>query len=58
MPNSDNQAKTLPKRALGRTAIEDTPIVTHTRISLSEVARSSIEERLRRALQPFGTRIS
>ena len=58
MPNSDNQAKTLPKRAHGRTLIADTPILTHTRISLSEVTRTSIEERLRRALAPFGTRIS
>ncbi|MEO8183371.1 MAG: hypothetical protein ABI895_31440 [Deltaproteobacteria bacterium] len=58
MPNSDKQAKTLPKRALGRTKIEDTPIVTHTRINLSEVARTSIEDRLRQALTPFGTRIS
>jgi hypothetical protein len=58
MPNADNQAKTLPKRARGRTLIADTPIVTHTRIGLSEVTRTSIEERLRRALAPFGTRIS
>jgi hypothetical protein len=58
MPNSDNQAKTVPKRARGRTLIADTPIVTHTRIGLPEVTRTSIEERLRRALAPFGTRIS
>jgi hypothetical protein len=58
MPTSDNQAKTLPKRARGRTAIADTPIVAHTRISLPEVTRTSLEERLRHVLEPFGTRIS
>jgi hypothetical protein len=57
MTHQDTRATTLPKRARGRTAIEETPIVTRSRVSLSAVERRSIEERLRRALAPFGTRI-
>lgn len=57
MQNLDTEARKLPKQARGRTAIQDTPITTRSRIRLDEVARRSIEERLRRALAPFGTRI-
>lgn len=46
-----------PKRARGRTAIQDTPVATRSRIPLPEVARRSVEQRLRRAIAPFGTRI-
>ena len=47
-----------PKRSRGRTRIDDTPLLTHARVALPEVTRESIEERLRRTLAPFGTRIS
>ena len=58
MQQSDNQAKFLSKRELGRTAIKATPVITHARIALAEVTRTSIEDRLRRAIAPFGPRIS
>ena len=47
-----------PKRALGRTPIAATEVITHARVALDEVARTSIEDRLRLTLMPFGTRIS
>jgi hypothetical protein len=47
----------MPKRARGRTAIENTPITTRSRVPLAAEARRSIEQRLRRALLPFGPRI-
>lgn len=47
----------LPKRARGRTAINDTPVTTRSRVQLAAPARRSIEQRLRRALAPFGPRI-
>jgi ribosome-associated translation inhibitor RaiA len=47
-----------PKRALGRTPIAGTEVITHARVALDEVARTSIEDRLRLTLMPFGTRIS
>jgi hypothetical protein len=53
--NDDTQ---LPKRALGRTSIAGTEVLTHARVALDEVARTSIEDRLRSTLMPFGTRIS
>jgi hypothetical protein len=53
--NDDTQP---PKRALGRTPINATEVITHSRIGLDEVARTSIEDRLRLTLMPFGTRIS
>jgi hypothetical protein len=46
------------KRSLGRTPIAGTEVTTHARVALDEVARTSIEDRLRRTLMPFGTRIS
>jgi hypothetical protein len=48
---------TIPKHARGRTAIESTPITTRSRVPLSADARRRIEQRLRRALAPFGPRI-
>jgi hypothetical protein len=57
MANQDIPSLTLPKRARGRTAIAQTPIVTRSRVSLPVVARRSIEERLRDTLAPFGPRI-
>lgn len=57
MANQDIPALTLPKRARGRTAIDATPIVTRSRVSLPAVTRRSIEERLRGTLAPFGPRI-
>jgi hypothetical protein len=57
MTNQDIPSLTLPKRARGRTAIAQTPIVTRSRVSLPAVARRSIEERLRGTLAPFGPRI-
>lgn len=53
-----NDATTQPKRALGRTSIDATEVITHARVALDEVARTSIEDRLRLTLMPFGTRIS
>ena len=58
MANLDTEAKMSPKRSRGRTPIADTPLLTHARVALPEVTRESIEERLRRTLAPFGTRIS
>ena len=46
-----------PKRSRGRTAIEDTPVTTRSRVPLAVEDRRRIEARLRRALAPFGTRI-
>lgn len=57
MANQEIPALTLPKRARGRTAIEQTPIVTRSRVSLPVITRRSIEERLRGTLAPFGPRI-
>jgi len=56
--DADTQAKVPAKRARGRTRIDHTPLVTHSRVALPEVTRESIEERLRHTLAPFGTRIS
>jgi len=53
-----NDGSQPPKRALGRTPIDSTEVITHARVALDEVARTSIEERLRSTLTPFGTRIS
>jgi hypothetical protein len=53
-----NDDTALPKRALGRTPIDATEVLTHSRVALDEVARTSIEDRLRLTLMPFGTRIS
>jgi len=47
----------IPKQARGRTAIEATPITTRSRVPIAAATRRRIEERLRRALAPFGTRI-
>lgn len=46
-----------PKRTRGRTAIEETPVTTRSRVPLPVEDRRRIEARLRRALAPFGTRI-
>lgn len=51
----DDQA--TPKRARGRTAIDETPITTRSRVPLEAAERRTIEQRLRKALAPFGTRI-
>jgi ribosome-associated translation inhibitor RaiA len=53
-----NDSTQPPKRALGRTPIHATEVITHARVALDEVARTSIEDRLRLTLMPFGTRIS
>lgn len=45
------------KRTLGRTAIENTPITTRSRVPLGPDARRKLEARLRRTLAPFATRI-
>ncbi|HTV21285.1 MAG TPA: hypothetical protein VMG12_21510 [Polyangiaceae bacterium] len=55
--NSINTNSALPKRARGRTAIEATPVTTRSRVPLRADARRRIEERLRRVLAPFATRI-
>lgn len=47
----------IPKRARGRTAIESTPITTRSRVPIVAATRLRIEQRLRRALAPFATRI-
>lgn len=57
MTNQAIPALTLPKRARGRTAIDATPVVIRSRVSLPAVTRRSIEERLRGTLAPFGPRI-
>jgi hypothetical protein len=46
-----------PKRSRGRTAIDETPVTTRSRVPLALEDRRRIEARLRRALAPFGTRI-
>jgi hypothetical protein len=56
-PTEISQPPVVPKRVRGRTSIADTPVTTRSRVPLSEPARSSIEQRLRRALAPFGPRI-
>jgi hypothetical protein len=56
--DNHNDSRQAPKRALGRTPIDATEVITHARGALDEVARTSIEERLRLTLVPFGTRIS
>jgi len=48
---------TIPKRSRGRAAAEDTPITTRSRVPLALDDRRSFEDRLRRALAPFGPRI-
>jgi hypothetical protein len=53
-----NDGMLPPKRELGRTPIDGTEVSTHSRVALDEVARTSIEDRLRLTLLPFGTRIS
>jgi hypothetical protein len=53
-----NDTAQPPKRALGRTPIQATEVISHFRIPIDEVARTSIEDRLRLTLLPFGTRIS
>lgn len=57
MPERTQTLEGIPKRARGRTAIGDTPVATRSRVPLDETARRSIEQRLRRALAPFGPRI-
>lgn len=57
MTSHDTPTLISPKRVRGRTAINETPIVTRSRVSLSAVTRRSIEERLRATLAPFGPRI-
>lgn len=57
MAQRNTETRSLPKNARGRTAIQDTPIATRSRVPLSDVARRSVEQRLRRAIAPFGTRI-
>ena len=45
------------KSSRGRTAIEETPITTRSRVPMPVEDRRNIETRLRRVLAPFGTRI-
>lgn len=45
------------KSSRGRTAIEETPITTRSRVPMPVEDRRNIEARLRRVLAPFGTRI-
>ena len=57
MTEQTQVTEATPKRARGRTVIGDTPVTTRSRVPLQETARRSIEQRLRRALTPFGPRI-
>jgi hypothetical protein len=57
MTQQSSDVTLAPKRSRGRTAIEDTPITTRSRVPMPLEARRSIEARLRRALAPFGPRI-
>jgi ribosome-associated translation inhibitor RaiA len=50
-------SRLLPKQVRGRTAIDGTPITTRSRVPLRSETRRNIEQRLRKALAPFATRI-
>lgn len=57
MTQRDSHLTAAPKRSRGRTSIDDTPITTRSRVPLAMEDRRTIEERLKRALAPFGPRI-
>jgi len=57
MHRENTNLSTVPKRSRGRTDIQDTPITTRSRVPLAVDDRRSFEDRLRRALAPFGPRI-
>jgi hypothetical protein len=57
MTQQSSEVTMAPKRSRGRTAIEDTPITTRSRVPMPMKDRRSIEARLRRVLAPFGPRI-